>query len=112
MGRKRLKETIIEAYSTGNFSLRALEVMYGVPSSTICRWTKGYSQMKKPKKLQQKDAMLKTEKARKVMSDEVVKLQAELEKARLENKLLNTMIDVAEENLGVKIRKKAGARRS
>jgi hypothetical protein len=40
---------------------------------------------------------------------DVKKLQRELEKERLLNKLLNAMIDIAEEQLGVSIRKKYGA---
>jgi len=38
-------------------------------------------------------------------------LRKELEKTRLENKLLKAMIEIAEEQLGVDIRKKRGARR-
>jgi hypothetical protein len=41
---------------------------------------------------------------------DVKKLQRELEKERLHNKLLNAMIDIAEEQLGIPIRKKYGAR--
>ncbi len=40
----------------------------------------------------------------------VKELQRELEEARLHNKLLNTMIDIAEEQLGIQIRKKRGAK--
>jgi hypothetical protein len=43
---------------------------------------------------------------------EVRRLQKELEEARLYNDLLNTMIDIAEEQLGVDIRKKRGAKQS
>ena len=44
------------------------------------------------------------------LSTEVRELQRELEEARLYNKLLNTMIDIAEEQMGIDIRKKRGAK--
>ena len=40
---------------------------------------------------------------------EIKRLRRELEDARLHNKLLTTMIDIAEEDLGVDIRKKHGS---
>jgi hypothetical protein len=43
---------------------------------------------------------------------EVKALQRELRKAQLHNKLLNTMIALAEEQLGIPIRKKFGAKQS
>lgn len=44
-------------------------------------------------------------------SAEMKQLREELEKERLKNKLLSAMIEIAEEQLGVDIRKKRGARR-
>jgi hypothetical protein len=46
------------------------------------------------------------------MPTEMKRLQKELHEARLKNELLEAMIDIAEEQMGVQIRKKAGARRS
>jgi hypothetical protein len=43
---------------------------------------------------------------------EIALLQQALREERVKNKLLNAMIDIAEENLKVPIRKKAGAKRS
>ena len=45
------------------------------------------------------------------MPRDVKRLQRELEEARLYNKLLTTMIDIAEEQRGIVIRKKSGAKR-
>ena len=42
---------------------------------------------------------------------EVKQLQAALRKAELHNKLLNAIIDIAEEQLKIDIRKKSGAKR-
>ena len=45
------------------------------------------------------------------LSIEVKQLQQELRKAQLHNKLLNAMIDIAEDQLKIDIRKKSGAKR-
>lgn len=47
---------------------------------------------------------------REPMSAEIRRLEAELRRERLHNKLLNSMIDIAEEQMGVSIRKKHGAK--
>jgi hypothetical protein len=41
---------------------------------------------------------------------EVKELQRQLDEARLHNKLLTAMIDIAEDELGIPIRKKRGAK--
>lgn len=46
-----------------------------------------------------------------ILPSDVKQLQEELRKARLHNKLLNAMIDIAEEQLNVDIRKKSGTKR-
>jgi hypothetical protein len=45
------------------------------------------------------------------LSNEVKLLQQELRKAQLHNKLLNAMIDIAEDQLKIDIRKKSGTKR-
>jgi len=45
------------------------------------------------------------------LSNEVKQLQQELRKAQLHNKLLNAMIDIAEDQLKIDIRKKSGTKR-
>lgn len=45
------------------------------------------------------------------LTTDVRRLRRELEEARLHNKLLNAMIDIAEEQFEVPIRKKSGAKR-
>ncbi|MEI9943060.1 MAG: hypothetical protein WDN26_02465 [Chitinophagaceae bacterium] len=55
---------------------------------------------------------MKKPKVKEVLSDEVAALKKELEKERLRNKLLTAMIDIAEEQLKIPIRKKSGTRQS
>jgi hypothetical protein len=45
-----------------------------------------------------------------VSTTDVKQLRKELEEARLYNKLLNAMIDIAEEEFDIPIRKKSGAK--
>ena len=46
----------------------------------------------------------------KQMPNDVRRLQRELYEARLHAKLLETMIEIAEEEMGIAIRKKSGAK--
>ena len=45
-------------------------------------------------------------------SEEIKALKKALEEANLNNKALNTMIDIAEQQLKIDIRKKSGAKQS
>ena len=93
------KEQIVEEYLSGGVTYRELGALYGVSKSTLQRWGEGAGgEDKKADKKKEKDA-----------SDEVKRLRRELDEALLYNELLNTMIDIAEEEMGVKIRKKRGA---
>jgi len=80
---------------------------YGVDFRNVHSWVMKY-QVRIPKpvmKLKQK----KEEEA--PLSNEVKQLQQELRKAQLHNKLLNAMIDIAEDQLKIDIRKKSGTKR-
>lgn len=103
----------------GERSYREIEERYGVASSTLQRWVKAAGVEAK-----------RTEKARKMglevavggegreaadpgpenLASEVMRLREDLRKAELHNKLLNAMIDIAEEQFEIPIRKKRGAR--
>ena len=112
MGQDERKIRVVLEYLKGGVTMRELERKSGTSSSTIQRWVKEYERAKGPpdegaegKKtwtsLVTKDAEL---------SADVRRLQKELEEARLYNKLLNAMIDIAEDEMGIRIRKKPGAR--
>ena len=118
MGQDEKKIEVVLEYMKGGVTLRGMERSFGVSSSTIHRWVKEYERAKWPpdgatgakeegkgKKawtsLVAKDAGL---------SSDVRQLRKELEEARLYNKLLNAMIDIAEEQFEIPIRKKSGAK--
>ncbi len=98
----------MEAYLRGGVTLRELEVRYKVPHSTIHRWVKEFESGLTAEQL--RESMERREKQGE-LPDDVRELQRQLAEARLKNELLNTMIDIAEDQLGVDIRKKRGAKR-
>ncbi len=96
---------MVEEYLKGGISLRELCRKYGVKLATLHRWVKDYEQSGGLV-----GVVTNRSKAMQEMSKDVKRLQRELYEARLHVKLMETMIDVAEKELGVPIRKKSGAR--
>lgn len=103
------REAIIAEYLMGGTTYRDLEKKYNVDFRTIHSWvskfqgkpvSKGKSQ-KSPKQSEQQEQL----------PTDVKSLQEELRKAKLHNKLLNAIIDIAEEQLKIDIRKKSGTKR-
>jgi len=102
------RESIISEYLLGNTTYRKLGDKYGVDFRTLHGWVKNFQGKTMSKKKPQKsEKQIKEE----PLPADVKQLQEELRKARLHNKLLNAMIDIAEEQLNVDIRKKSGTKR-
>jgi len=102
MEQAKSKKEIIEEYLGGGISLRELSRRYGINHTAIHRWVKAYERGEEVEK--------RRPEAIRQMPRDVARLQRELYEARLEAKLYRTMIEVAERELGVPIRKKSGAR--
>jgi transposase-like protein len=108
MGQKEIeKEAIIAEYLVGETTYRKLESKYGIDFRVIHSWVMKYqgknqkpSIVAKPKEVEET-----------ALPTDVKRLQAELRKAQLHNKLLNAMIDIAEDQLKIDIRKKSGTKR-
>ena len=104
-------------YLAGGVTLRALGLKHGINHRTIHVWVKGQRAGKVPENEAIEHGAIERVGASlaggggEEMPLEVKRLRKELEEARLYNKLLNTMIDIAEEQMGVVIRKKSGAKR-
>jgi len=114
MGTEREKAAIVTAYQTGDYTYRSLSVKFGYSVGVIHKWVRQQgNKMSKPKQLKKKLSVREQSSAKiEAMPSDVKALQEELRKARLHNQLLSAMIDIAEEDLGVTIRKKYGAGRS
>ncbi len=110
---KEKKKEVVEEYLRGGESLRELGKRRGVSAATIHRWVREHKEKKGLGKVEgcgekRRHGM---EARDTKMPGDVRRLQKELEEARLYNKLLNAMIDIAEEEFEIPIRKKHGAKR-
>ena len=102
------QEAIIAEYLLGDTTYRKLGAKHGVDFRAIHHWVTKF-QGKPVKRLKPKskpDASLPKEE----LPTDVKKLREELRKAKLHNKLLNAIIDIAEEQLKIDIRKKSGTK--
>ncbi len=105
------KRTIVSAIEQGRMSIEEAYVTYKIKNQkTIRGWMQYYKSEKVELCIEKQDRMSKKKK------DEVIPqtaaLQKALEEAELKIKALNTLIDVAEEQLKIDIRKKSGAKQS
>ena len=105
------KRTIVSAVEQGRMSIREAQVAYKVKAAkTIRDWVNQYKSEKVEICIETKPLMVKNKK--KVNKVATPALQKALHEAELKIKALNTLIDVAEEQLKIDIRKKSGARQS
>ena len=119
-GRRGIREEVIAEYLSGDFGYRELELRCGIGKSTLQRWVKAAGRERADKPT---DAPRKVEAARLVEPTEAVelseaeaaaeikRLRRELYKKHLHTELLNAMIDIAKDELGVDLRKKHGLKR-
>lgn len=111
MGQEDKRREVVEEYGRGGVTLRELGRRYGLGRSTIHRWVKEAEAAGGIDELERLESTGElTAKQKKRLPADVKRLQKELEEARLYNELLNAMIDIAEEQMGIAIRKKSGAR--
>jgi transposase-like protein len=102
------QEAIIAEYLLGETTYRKLGAKHGVDFRAIHHWVSKFQgkPVKKVKpKIKSTDDLPQEE-----LPTDVKQLREELRKAKLHNKLLNAMIDIAEEQLKIDIRKKSGTK--
>lgn len=99
----------VDLYLTGEYTLREVAAMGGFPHQTLHDWIKnGKTKSQKSRYINVKEKI--NPQAVDPRDAEIARLRAALEKAELRVHALDTMINVAEANLNIKIRKKAGAK--
>lgn len=116
-GQSRIKEAIVGEYLRDEVSLRDLGARHGISSSTLHRWVKAAGRRSEADDLEEtseegrpeKQVEKQAEKQPENLALEVKRLREGLRRAELHNKLLNAMIDIAEEQFEIPIRKKRGA---
>ena len=102
------QEAIIAEYLLGDTTYRKLGAKYGVDFRAIHHWVTRF-QGKPVRKIKTK-IKLNDDLPKEELPTDVKQLQEELRKAKLHNKLLNAIIDIAEEQLKIDIRKKSGTK--
>jgi transposase-like protein len=107
------KQQVINEYLLGDLSYRQLAESHNIGSSTIHRWVTGFQgrsyKIARDYKILTLPAM-KQPKIKEVLPDEVAALKKELAQERLRSKLLTAMIDIAEDQFKIPIRKKSGTK--
>lgn len=106
------KLRIVSLYLEGGISQQELSRQVGVAPSSVSKWVTCYTTNGTfCRYTDVKDTGKKTNAPMVDARDaEIARLRAALERAELHVHALETMIDVAEESLNIKIRKKAGAK--
>ena len=105
------KRSVVRAVESG-MSIRQAQIAFGIASDRSIRdWIKGFkeenAELSSPNPLQvAKEITDRSEKT------ELDALQRALEEEILKNRAMNTMIDIAEQQLKIDIRKKSGAKQS
>lgn len=105
-----LKLSVVQEIESGKSTQSALARKYGIKGhSTILKWLRKYGNGSYGS---QKRATAMSEKKKRELhlENEVKALKRELEEARVRNVVLETLIDVADEELGMDLRKKCGAK--
>lgn len=105
------KRTIVTAIEQGRMNIREAQTAYNIRNQkTIREWLGKHKSEKIVLCSTTQSSMGKPKKTATKVSNEA--LQKALKEAELKLKALNTLIDVAEEQLKIDIRKKSGARQS
>ena len=105
------KRTVVTAIEQGRMSIKEAQTAYGVKNEKIIRnWLSQYKTEKVELCIITEPVMAK--KLKPISAAQAESLQKALKEAELKIKALNMLIDVAEEQLKIDIRKKSGAKQS
>ena len=105
------KIQIVREIESGKATQSELTRKYGIKGhSTVLRWLRKYGSLplSTKKKCETMNHLNNEELLR--YENEIKELKKELESSRMRNVVLETMIDVADRELGINLRKKCGAK--
>jgi transposase-like protein len=109
------KLKLVQEYLMTNASFSDIQKKYGIRSkSSISEWVRKF-ELKSPTKEEIELEMTMREQNQKTPKEQelelrIKQLEKDLEKERLRTLALNTMIDIAERDLKIKVRKNSGAK--
>jgi transposase-like protein len=110
------KEVVVAEYLAGGTDQRTLGAKYNIDPTTVSSWVRAYRGIKNKRtprvgaKKEKKQIIEVLDQG--AQSKKIRQLHRDLRQAKLHNELLQNMIDIAEKDLGVSIRKKSGTKRS
>ena len=105
---------IVREVEEGKITKEEAGRRYGILGhSTILKWCRQYGRLKFTRSSKTKRMVMEERDIELLrLENEVRELKQELEAARIKNVVLETLVDVAERELHIPIRKKYGAKRS
>ncbi|MCB9239922.1 MAG: transposase [Flavobacteriales bacterium] len=116
--RNRFKESdkhrAVQMYLSGGFTKNEITQTFGISYTGLDRWIQKYGPLLMVESSESEDLFLDLDmkKIKPTDSEElqrrIAELEKKLERANLKSELLETMIDIAEEELHIPIRKKYG----
>jgi transposase-like protein len=120
-----IKNQIIQEYLNTGCGYRKLQAKYGISRTTICKWVQVYQGVHnlQPTILQQKHYLNHMAKSKQKTQNaaaqteaellqKIASLQKQLAHQELRAEVLDTLINVAEKQLNITIRKKHGTQQS
>jgi transposase len=116
-----LKDKVIQEYLSTGCGYRKLQEKYGVSRTTICNWVQVYQGIHGIRKtsLQQKHYISPMKRKQKeadanqaALLEKIALLERQLQHEELRGVVLDKLIDVAEKQLNISIRKKPGTQQS
>jgi transposase len=116
-----IKDKVIQEYLNTRCGYRQLEKKYGISRTTICNWVQVYQGIHGVPKtsLQQKHYISPMKRKQKeadanqaALLEKIASLERQLKHEELRSEVLDQLINVAEKQLNVSIRKKPGTQQS
>lgn len=115
-----LKTQIVTEYLTQGAGFRLLAKKYGISRTTICKWVaihQGIHNLPLTEKQKRYSTSMNSspqksssqQQSIEALQQKIAALEKQLEWEKLRSEALDTMIDIAEKNLNIPIRKKPGA---
>lgn len=104
------KLSIVNAIEKGEMTYKQAQKTYGIQGkSTVLVWLRKHGNLdwKKPSL-----NFMSVPKSEETPAQKIKRLERELEDERLKNKILNTMIDISDQQYGTAIRKKYSSKQS
>ncbi len=108
------KRKIVEEVRSGFYSLGEASEKYILPKRKIRKWNRWYFKIRLLGHFRPKPLLMKKNSDQQIqqLKKQLLEAQAQVDKLQLKNTALETMIDIAEKQLNVPIRKKSASKQS